>query len=158
MRTQVSSLHENTSVIGLLFSSVQFSRSVVSDSLWPHELQHAMPPCPDAKIMFLHFWNLSFDVGIQFKWMWLCYILFWCEFLTLCFFANNLLPAVYFIFILDYGNAVRQKQIWAAFLLGSLPDSSIHGIFQARVLEWGARAFSNFPHERNTKKYNSEVE
>ena len=30
----------------LQFSSVQFSRSVVSDSLWPHELQHARPPCP----------------------------------------------------------------------------------------------------------------
>ena len=28
------------------FSSVQFSRSVVSDSLWPHESQHARPPCP----------------------------------------------------------------------------------------------------------------
>ena len=28
------------------FSSVHFSRSVVSDSLWPHELQHARPPCP----------------------------------------------------------------------------------------------------------------
>ena len=27
-------------------SSVQFSRSVVSDSLWPHELQHTRPPCP----------------------------------------------------------------------------------------------------------------
>ena len=26
--------------------SVQFSRSVVSDSLWPHGLQHARPPCP----------------------------------------------------------------------------------------------------------------
>ena len=26
--------------------SVQFSCSVVSDSLWPHELQHARPPCP----------------------------------------------------------------------------------------------------------------
>ena len=26
----------------------------------------------------------------------------------------------------------------------SLPDSSIHGIFQARVLEWGAIAFSGF--------------
>ena len=26
--------------------SVQFSRSVVSDSLWPHESQHARPPCP----------------------------------------------------------------------------------------------------------------
>ena len=27
-------------------SSVQFSRSVLSYSLWPHELQHARPPCP----------------------------------------------------------------------------------------------------------------
>ena len=27
-------------------SSVQFSHSVVSDSLRPHELQHARPPCP----------------------------------------------------------------------------------------------------------------
>ena len=27
-------------------SSVQFSRSVVSDSLRPHGLQHARPPCP----------------------------------------------------------------------------------------------------------------
>ena len=26
--------------------SVQFSHSVVSDSLWPHEPQHARPPCP----------------------------------------------------------------------------------------------------------------
>ena len=29
-----------------VLSSVQFSRSVVSDSLWPHESQHARPPCP----------------------------------------------------------------------------------------------------------------
>jgi len=30
----------------LQFSSVQFSRSVVSNSLRPHESQHARPPCP----------------------------------------------------------------------------------------------------------------
>ena len=30
----------------LVFISVQFSRSVVSDSLRPHESQHARPPCP----------------------------------------------------------------------------------------------------------------
>ena len=29
-------------------SSVQFSHSVVSDSLWPHESQHARPPCLSA--------------------------------------------------------------------------------------------------------------
>ena len=28
------------------FSSVQFSHSVVSNSLWPHELQHTRRPCP----------------------------------------------------------------------------------------------------------------
>ena len=28
------------------FSSVQFSHSVMSDSLWPPELQHIRPPCP----------------------------------------------------------------------------------------------------------------
>ena len=30
----------------LLFSSAQFSRSVMSDSLQPHGLPHARPPCP----------------------------------------------------------------------------------------------------------------
>ena len=29
-----------------LYSSVQFSLAVMSNSLWPHELQHARPPCP----------------------------------------------------------------------------------------------------------------
>ena len=30
------------------FSSVQFSLSVMSDSLWPHEPQHARPPYPSS--------------------------------------------------------------------------------------------------------------
>ena len=32
--------------VRLMLSSVQFSRSVMSDSLRPHEQQHARPPCP----------------------------------------------------------------------------------------------------------------
>ena len=32
--------------ICFMISSVQFSRSVVSDSLRPHESQHSRPPCP----------------------------------------------------------------------------------------------------------------
>ena len=32
--------------LSVRLSSVQFSRSVVSDSLWPHESHHARPPCP----------------------------------------------------------------------------------------------------------------
>ena len=33
-------------VLYTMFQSVRFSRSVVSDSLWPYESQHARPPCP----------------------------------------------------------------------------------------------------------------
>ena len=32
------------------FSSVQFSRSVVSDSLQPHESQNVRPPCPSPTV------------------------------------------------------------------------------------------------------------
>ena len=52
-------LHQFATSLSLFFSglavsqikvssacSVQFSRSVVSDSLWPHGLQHTRPPCP----------------------------------------------------------------------------------------------------------------
>ena len=34
------------SIINVNVKSVQISHSVVSDSLWPHEPQHARPPCP----------------------------------------------------------------------------------------------------------------
>ena len=37
---------ESGSKGGGVYVSVQFSHSVVSDSLQPHELQHAEPPCP----------------------------------------------------------------------------------------------------------------
>ena len=35
-----------------IISSVQFSHSVVSNSLQPHELQHARPPCPSPTSEF----------------------------------------------------------------------------------------------------------
>ena len=36
----------------------------------------------------------------------------------------------------------------------SLPGSSVHRIFQARVLEWGAIAFSDIPSRRAKIKTN----
>ena len=36
-----------------VFSSVQFSRLVVTDSLRPHESQHARPPCPSRSLLKL---------------------------------------------------------------------------------------------------------
>ena len=38
MKSSIGNVHQ--------FSSVQFSHSVVSDSLRPHESQHTRPPCP----------------------------------------------------------------------------------------------------------------
>ena len=37
---------EERAIKPVIISSVQFNRSVVSDSLQPHELQHTRPPCP----------------------------------------------------------------------------------------------------------------
>ena len=42
--TEGQKAHDNMLIIAIY--SVQFSRSVVSDSLQPHESQHARPPCP----------------------------------------------------------------------------------------------------------------
>ena len=42
---QISSIKQALSKPLIVFSSVQFSGSVVSDSLQPHESQHARPPC-----------------------------------------------------------------------------------------------------------------
>ena len=38
--------HQETHWQYYIHSSVQFSCSVMSNSLWPHESQHARPPCP----------------------------------------------------------------------------------------------------------------
>ena len=48
-----------------------------------------------------------------------------------------------------YGNEVAQSY-WTLCdsMDSSLPGSAIHGIFQARVLEWGATAFSDDPPPR----------
>ena len=43
---QMANKHMKRSSTSLIISSVQFSHSVVSDSLQPHESQHTRPPCP----------------------------------------------------------------------------------------------------------------
>ena len=42
----ISPSNKYSGLISFHFSSVQFSLSVMSDSLQPHELQHTRPPCP----------------------------------------------------------------------------------------------------------------
>ena len=45
-QTCISALAGRSSTTSTTWSSVQFSCSVVSKSLWLHESQHARPPCP----------------------------------------------------------------------------------------------------------------
>ena len=42
---------KNPNLASFQFSSVQFSCSVVSDFLRPHESQHARPPCPSPSLI-----------------------------------------------------------------------------------------------------------
>ena len=39
-------LWKSAKILVMYINWVQFSHSFVSDSLWPHELQHTRPPCP----------------------------------------------------------------------------------------------------------------
>ena len=43
---KISYTAKRNEIFVIMYGSVQFSCSVVSDSLRPHELQHARPPCP----------------------------------------------------------------------------------------------------------------
>ena len=103
------------------FSSVQFSRSVVSNSLRPHRWHSTRLPCP---------WNSpvkNTGVGCQFLLQW-------------------------------WKWKVKVKPLSRVQLAATpgtaAPGSSIHGIFQARVLEWGAIAFSKY---LVTSKWKKEV-
>ena len=66
-RTSVSWVQTLIYVSYLQGSSVQFSHSVMSDSLQPHESQHARPPCPSAGLLahatldppLMSVWNLK---------------------------------------------------------------------------------------------------
>ena len=46
IRPKCFKIHLSFDCSEICFSSVQFSCSVMSDSLWPHESQHARLPCP----------------------------------------------------------------------------------------------------------------
>ena len=75
-------------------SSVQFSRSVMSDSLRPHESQHARPPCP-SPTPGVH-WDSMMYISVCYvcvflMWLvWLCYphliLILICD-RDLCFFC-----------------------------------------------------------------------
>ena len=48
VKSNLWQLSTREAVWGGVLSSVQFSRSVMSDSLWPYESQYTRPPCPSS--------------------------------------------------------------------------------------------------------------
>ena len=46
LKSLLMRVKEESEKVDLKLSSVQFSRSVASNSLRPHESQHTRPPCP----------------------------------------------------------------------------------------------------------------
>ena len=68
-----SHTHTHTDTYTKLFYSVQFSHSVVSDSLRPHGLQHTRPPCPSsAPRVFYYYYTKKnyFVVYLKFTFNW----------------------------------------------------------------------------------------
>ena len=51
---QMANKHMKRCSTLFIISSIQFSHSVVSDSLRPHELQHSRPPCPSSPTPRVH--------------------------------------------------------------------------------------------------------
>ena len=99
--------------------SVQFSHTVVSDSLQPHGLQHARLPCP----------SLSPRVcpsSYPLNW--------WCH--------PTFSSSVALFSFCEYAKLLQLYPTLCDPVDCSRPGSSVHGLLQARVLEWVAMLFS----------------
>ena len=136
-----------------MFQFSQFSHSVVSDSLQTHGLQHARFPCPSSwwfhrtissSIMTFSSNSVVSDSvrphrrqPIRLPHPWDSP-------------GNNTRVGCHFL--LQYTKVRSESEVAQSCLTlhdpmdCSLPGSSVHGIFQARALEWGAITFSEWVH------------
>ena len=112
-----------------LFSSVQFSCSVESNSMWPHESQYARPPCPSP------------TPGVHPNSRPLSR---WCHPAI----SSSVVPFSSCPQSLPASESIAAKSLQSCPTLcnptdGSPPGSTAPGILQARTLEWVAISFSN---------------
>ena len=115
---------------------IQFSCPVVSDSLRPHELQQARPPCPSP------------TPGVHSN---SCPSSWWCHpaiseitnIISLKHKNHYMITEVFFSLDLYICVCVQLYLTLCDPMDCSLPDSSAHGTFQARILEWVAISFSS---------------
>ena len=95
----------------------KWSHSVVSDSLWPHGLSQARPPCPSP------------TPGGYLK----SYLLN----------AYRRKCVDYWPNLIQFSSAAQSCPTLCDPIDGSPPGSPVPGILQARILEWVAISFSN---------------
>ena len=121
--------------LGILhFISDQISRSVMSDSLRPHESQHARPPCCwVTSVVSDSVWpHRRQPTRLPRPWD-----------------SPGKNTGVGYHFLLQCMKVKSESEVAQSCptlsnpMDCSLQGSSVHGIFQARVLEWGAIAFSD---------------
>ena len=105
------------------FSSVQFSRSVMSDSLRTHESQHARPPCPSPtpssslKLM-------SFESVMPFNYLILCHPLV---------LPPSIFPSIR-VFSNEIALCIRWPKYWS-FSFSISPSNEYSGLISFRM-EW----------------------
>ena len=97
-----------------IFSSGQFSHSVVSDSLWPHELQHARPPC------------LSPTAGVHPN---SCPLSWWCH-PTI---SSSIVPSIR-VFSNESALRIRWPKYWS-FSFSKSPSNEYSGLISFRM-DW----------------------
>ena len=108
------------------FSSVQFSSSVVSDSLWPYESQHARAPC---SLPVHHHLRSSLRLKSIESVMPFSHLILWCPFL--------LLPSI-FPSIRDFSNESAVCIMWPkywSFGFSVSPTSEYSGLISLRT-DW----------------------
>ena len=100
--------------------SVQFSRSVVSNSLRPHELQHARPPCPSLTRSSLKLTSIKSVMP--------------CSHLILCYPLFLLLPIPPSIRIFSNESTLlmRWPKYWS-FSFSIIPSKEIPGLISFRM-------------------------
>ena len=110
-------------------SSVQFSRSVVSTSLRPHESQHARPPCPSPTP------RVYPNPCPSSRW---CHHPFILSGVISPLISNSILGTYW------PGEFIFQCPIF-------LPFHTVHGVLKVRILQWFAIPFSSGPHSVKNK-------
>ena len=109
--------------------SIQFSSSVMYDSLQPHGLQHARPPCPSPTPGV---YSNSCPLGQRMS----------ANHLILCR-ALLLQPSIFPSIRDQIAKSLQLCPTLCDPIDGSPPGFPVPGILQARTLEWVAISFSN---------------